>query len=1419
MSNETYLKPVTTTRNLSNGIVQSTTYELIEIFSFGEKVIEKYLDYGLPTQRVKTYQYYTDITENGYGKISQIIDFDGRWTKYEYDSSGRIIKEISPFCDAAIDSPENLCVVITYDYAKLDGSESSDSSDTPRWRTMATFTCGQETRRVFHQYFSNREVEIVATRPGASFSDASNKVTTTYFSNYYDQFCDETIQRTTKVENPDGTVIENTYSDDYYVLEDPWQEIYTTQKTTIHKFLDNILEREVEFKNHFGTVESYRRYYLAEGTELLIEGYDQTIDRNGRPLVKTDIDGNVTSYEYYSAQIPDGDYTNPIPFNHTKTINPDGSVLLEAFDSWDNKIFSLYDGIKTFYHYDVYGNTLDTTVTGRNGGTLTTSTAYNTEGYKISETDANGNVTLYTYGAGWDAKTDALGNVFKNEYYLDGRRKNIKINDSVKNYYTYEIIENELITTEFVSESEWNKAITGFDGNIRQNVYPDGYIQNFLFDEYGRQSIIEDSCGNKTENIYNTVTGELYRRWENGVLTEYSTGYDSDEDDGVYQFERTFSYYQNAQVLTEETKEFRKGLITEIFSKGSVSKSCNTYSGDGVTIETKIENGITTTHTYCYGVLKSSQNAANGLVEYIYDEFNRSIGYNYTEDSVDKSICNVLDNNGNILSVTQAVGADARTIHYSYDALNRKTQETTPAGQSAVYSYDAQGHITAVSGNTYPQNYTYDIQGRVTAITTYRSNTDIETTTFIYDNRGRMQKRIYPDNATEQFTYHGDGNIKCVINSRNQVLGCSYDAFNRLTSVQGNGIYWEFAYDYRGSMIRADNGEYYQDFGYDEYGNLISENFSDIPAELTYFYDGYKRYAGYSFDGRQVRYSYSSDTGILSNISSENWSFAYARVSGGSSISQTITKRNNNIIHSVIRTYNPLGDLTDIGGYGYTVNLDGRRESAVQLDNKVWNYSYDNFNQVVNGVLNNGEMQVSNHSYAYDMIGNRTASNDNGVAKVYAANNLNQYTEISGTEFEYDPDGNLLSDGAFVYEYDAQNQLISISNDTDKEIFVYDFMGRRIATEKYFKSGEEWVLTTRRRYVYQQWNVIAEYVNGIKEKTYIWGEDLSGSLQDAGGVGGLLLEQNSNGEFLPVYDGNGNIIAYKNSNGNTVAAYSYDPFGNVISHIGMVFTYKFSTKPQDDLSGLYYYGYRFYQPNIGRWINRDPSKENGGINLYGFVGCSINNWDILGLDTCTDLPEYSEESGIGPIQKMGLKFRVYGKQSFSPQICKTCCNGKTKKYQKINITGNWYFSIYTGSGKFGFSIGSLSVNLLYGWRAIGTIKASGSMSIVPYFPCSNKDSWSTDFCLGLKGSIRIEGGAAGFVKFKFPLSKPLTAEVSAFLGGVIYARGKICTKCSSTGCEKVRLADVKLDGGIYATASISIGKISYSKKKDILGSS
>ena len=45
----------------------------------------------------------------------------------------------------------------------------------------------------------------------------------------------------------------------------------------------------------------------------------------------------------------------------------------------------------------------------------------------------------------------------------------------------------------------------------------------------------------------------------------------------------------------------------------------------------------------------------------------------------------------------------------------------------------------------------------------------------------------------------------------------------------------------------------------------------------------------------------------------------------------------------------------------------------------------------------------------------------------------------------------------------------------------------------------------------------------------------------------------------------------------------------------------YSSKRSDFSSGLVYFGYRFYMPNLGRWLNRDPLQEQGEINLYAYV--------------------------------------------------------------------------------------------------------------------------------------------------------------------------------------------------------------------------
>ena len=82
-----------------------------------------------------------------------------------------------------------------------------------------------------------------------------------------------------------------------------------------------------------------------------------------------------------------------------------------------------------------------------------------------------------------------------------------------------------------------------------------------------------------------------------------------------------------------------------------------------------------------------------------------------------------------------------------------------------------------------------------------------------------------------------------------------------------------------------------------------------------------------------------------------------------------------------------------------------------------------------------------------------------------------------------------------------------------------------------------------------------------------------------------------------------------------------DPFGNIIRQTGDAADdnpFRFSTKYHDDETGLVYYGFRYYDPELGRWLSRDPLEEEGGLNLYGFVGNEpIGRWDALGLEWST----------------------------------------------------------------------------------------------------------------------------------------------------------------------------------------------------------
>ena len=202
----------------------------------------------------------------------------------------------------------------------------------------------------------------------------------------------------------------------------------------------------------------------------------------------------------------------------------------------------------------------------------------------------------------------------------------------------------------------------------------------------------------------------------------------------------------------------------------------------------------------------------------------------------------------------------------------------------------------------------------------------------------------------------------------------------------------------------------------------------------------------------------------------------------------------------------------------------------------------------------------------------------------------------------------------------------------------YDDLGRRIRSRLYHRINLVEALVRDDVFVYDGWKLITTLSgqSGDVLQRFAWGLDLSHTVGGAGNVAGLLVfEDTALGQsHFPRFDGNGNVIgliaatdstgapAGTPNAGEVSATYEYDPFGNALGATGHAAArnpFRFSTTYQDPVTGFSYYGYRFYDPGHGRWLNRDPIAEAGGLNLYGFVGNDpVNAVDVLGMATISD---------------------------------------------------------------------------------------------------------------------------------------------------------------------------------------------------------
>ncbi|MGI8603705.1 MAG: RHS repeat-associated core domain-containing protein [Verrucomicrobiales bacterium] len=300
--------------------------------------------------------------------------------------------------------------------------------------------------------------------------------------------------------------------------------------------------------------------------------------------------------------------------------------------------------------------------------------------------------------------------------------------------------------------------------------------------------------------------------------------------------------------------------------------------------------------------------------------------------------------------------------------------------------------------------------------------------------------------------------------------------------------------------------------------------------------------------------------------------------------------------------------------------------------------------------------------------GRLTAAGDDGTDAVALAE-THALVPPQTTSFDYDAAGNLRQDARWTYAWDVRGKLSGMTRRAElvaagenplELAFVYDAGDRRVwkrvlETIPGSGGGPSTVKETITRVLLDGWLPVMEetVVNAgaPRRRFFTWGLDVVNSLRGAGGVGALLAvyDEPSEKTFFPVYDGRGNVIALVDKDTKSIVAqWVYDPWGRLLqeSDPQKLGAFGFSTKYRDTETGLIYFGYRYYDPNTGRWLSRDPLGEAGGFNLYAYChNDPVNRVDPLGLATIlsidngpfffTGLPHSGSES-------LGSQFAAFG---------------------------------------------------------------------------------------------------------------------------------------------------------------------------------
>lgn len=254
-------------------------------------------------------------------------------------------------------------------------------------------------------------------------------------------------------------------------------------------------------------------------------------------------------------------------------------------------------------------------------------------------------------------------------------------------------------------------------------------------------------------------------------------------------------------------------------------------------------------------------------------------------------------------------------------------------------------------------------------------------------------------------------------------------------------------------------------------------------------------------------------------------------------------------------------------------------------------------------------------THTYDATGNRTQTVKDGISTTFTYDVNDRLLSDGTATYTYDANGNLTTQTAGTvvaqYSYDSENRLTRFVDATGTTQFTYDADGN------YVKSTSSGSTT--------QFLVDTENNTGLSQ--ILEEKDGTGTLQAryTYGTERLAMVRGGVSTFYH-HDAHGSVRSLTDSTGAVTDIYQYDGYGRIMSAIGSTINpYRYSGERLDTGLGLYHLRARHYNPQLGRFMSRDPlgGRPRVPVSLHRYLYANadpVNNTDPTGLFT---LPEIS----------------------------------------------------------------------------------------------------------------------------------------------------------------------------------------------------